>query len=69
MDSQEARNASGHTGRVSVEVGSTLDDPKHSRDLRVFLSIDDGGWRAFHPLTEDFIISPDGGFVDEAEAH
>jgi hypothetical protein len=24
------------------------------------VSIDDGGWRAFLPLTDDFIIAPDG---------
>jgi hypothetical protein len=34
-------------------------------DLRVSVVIDDGGWRAFVPLVEDFIISPTGGFVGE----
>ena len=29
-------------------------------DIRVIGSIDDGGWRAFKPLTDDFIIRPDG---------
>jgi hypothetical protein len=28
-------------------------------------SIDDGGWRAFAPLTRSFIKSPDGTFVGE----
>jgi len=34
-------------------------------DLRVVVSVDDGGWRAIVPLTEDFIVSPDGSFVGE----
>jgi len=28
-------------------------------------SIDDGGWRAFAPLTRSFIKRADGSFVDE----
>jgi hypothetical protein len=28
-------------------------------------SIDDGGLSAFSPLTDDFIITPDGGFIGE----
>ena len=34
-------------------------------DIRVIGSIDDGGWRAFSPLTEDFVISPEGKFIGE----
>lgn len=34
-------------------------------EVRVMASIDDRGWRAFGPLTSDFIIRPDGTFVDE----
>jgi hypothetical protein len=33
--------------------------------IRVMASIDDGGWRAFVPLTEDFILAPDGTLVGE----
>jgi len=33
--------------------------------LRVMGSIDDGGWRAFSPLSDDFILAPDGSFVGE----
>jgi hypothetical protein len=29
------------------------------------VSVDDGGWRSFGPLTKDFIITPDGTFVDD----
>ncbi len=40
-------------------------DDKPAEDIRVFGSIDDGGIRAFFPLTDGFIMSPDGSFVDE----
>jgi hypothetical protein len=47
-----------------VEVEAFWDDRKR-RDLRVLASIDDGGWRAFSPLCDDFIITTDGSFVGE----
>ena len=34
-------------------------------DLRIFVSIDDGGIRAIVPLTDGFIMRPDGSFVGE----
>jgi hypothetical protein len=40
-------------------------DDKVGGNLRVIVSIDDGGWRAFVPISEDFIIAPDGSFIDE----
>ena len=40
-------------------------DDKTDGAIRVMASIDDGGWRAFVPLTDDFILAPDGTFVDE----
>ena len=40
-------------------------DTKKGGNLRVMVSVDDGGWRAFKPLTGDFIISPDGRFIGE----
>jgi hypothetical protein len=46
------------------EVQAFWDDPKQ-RHLRVLVSIDDGGWRAFLPWTDSFIIAPDGSFVGE----
>ena len=47
-----------------VEVEAFWDDRKR-RDLRVLASIDDGGWRAFSPLCDDFIVATDGSFVGE----
>ena len=34
-------------------------------DVRVLGAIDDGGFRAFFPLTDSFIMAPDGRFVGE----
>jgi hypothetical protein len=34
-------------------------------DVLVFGSIDDGGWRAFVPITRSFIKAADGRFVGE----
>ena len=40
-------------------------DDKPDGAIRVMASIDDGGWLAIVPLTEDFILAPDGTFVGE----
>lgn len=51
--------------RYQVEVMAVWDD-RRDKDLRVFISVDDGaGISAFLPLTVDFIVAPDGTFVDE----
>jgi hypothetical protein len=39
-------------------------DGKPERDIRVMVSIDDGGLSAFLPISDDFIIAPDGSFVE-----
>jgi hypothetical protein len=68
LDHPEVRDVVGPSGtRYQVEIGSVLDDAKHNRNLRVFFSIDDGrGWRAIAPLSDAFIMSPEGDFIDEA---
>jgi hypothetical protein len=40
-------------------------DDKPDGAIRVMASIDDGGWRAFVPLTGDFVLAPDGTFIIE----
>ena len=40
-------------------------DRKPDGDLRVMVLIDDGGWSAFRPMSDDFIVAPDGTFVGE----
>lgn len=47
-----------------VEIQAWWDDRKR-QNLRVMVSIDDGGLRAIVPLRESFIIAPDGSFVGE----
>jgi hypothetical protein len=53
---------SGHSYQLEVQA---LWDDKQEKTLRVLVSIDDGGLRSFAPLSEDFIIAPDGSFVGE----
>lgn len=40
-------------------------DGRRPGNLRVIIAIDDGGWRAFRPLSTDFIVAADGTFVGE----
>jgi hypothetical protein len=47
-----------------LEIEAIWDD-KRKRTLRVMAAIDDGGWRAYFPLSDDFIVAPDGSFVGE----
>jgi hypothetical protein len=41
-------------------------DSQPEKDLRIMGSIDDGGWRAFLPLTESLIMKPDGTLIKMA---
>jgi hypothetical protein len=47
-----------------VEVETFFDRPEEI-NVRVLISVDDGGWSAFVPMTDDFIIASDGSFVGE----
>jgi hypothetical protein len=47
--------------RYQIEIQAFWDDEK-KKNLRVIGSIDDGGIRAFFPMTDDFIITRDGDF-------
>jgi hypothetical protein len=55
-----AESGTWYQGKVQV-----LWDDKQNGAIRVIASVDDGGWRAFVPLTVDFILAPDGTFVGE----
>jgi hypothetical protein len=50
--------------RYQVEARAFWDD-RRKRTLRVMVAIDDGGLRAFVPLTTSFIVAPDGSFIGE----
>lgn len=51
--------------QYQVEVQAFWDSPRQPGNLRVIVAIDDGGWRAFNPLSTDFIVASDGSFVGE----
>ena len=40
-------------------------DDRPDQEIRVICSVDDGGWRAFLPVSSDFIMNVDGTFVGE----
>jgi hypothetical protein len=63
IDKQENVERVGASGAsYQVEIQAFWDN-KPNGNLRVIVSIDDGGWRAFIPLSEDFIRAPDGSFI------
>jgi hypothetical protein len=61
-DSQEVRGAKGTAYQLVVEY---FWDEKRGGPVRVVAAIDDGGLRAFRPLTMSFIKAVDGSFVGE----
>ena len=58
----EVDGGDGITYQIEIEI---LWDTSPGGDLRVIGSIDDGGWRAFVPLSDDFIMTPEGRFRGE----
>ena len=65
LETQDTSEVTAESGtNYQLEIQAVWDD-EESGNLRVMGSIDDGGWRAFMPLTDDFIIAPDGKFIDE----
>ena len=65
LDDSETVEVSSPSGTTyQVETSAVWDGEKEGA-LRVIVAVDDGGWRAFIPLSEDFIIAPDSSFVDE----
>ena len=58
----EVTGESGTWYQIEVQV---FWDDKPNGAIRVMASIDNGGWRALVPLNDDFILAPDGTFVDE----
>lgn len=62
QDTLEVKTESGT--KYQLEIQAVWDDKKDG-NLRVMGSIDDGGLRAFKPITNDFIITPNGTFIGE----
>ena len=52
----EVTGPSGTHYQIEIQI---VWDGKPNGDVRVLGAIDDGGWRAFLPLTSDLLISPD----------
>jgi hypothetical protein len=65
LDEQETFEVTAASGvRYQVELDAFWDD-KRAKNLRVIGAIDDGGRSSYLPLTDDFIVAPDGSFVGE----
>jgi hypothetical protein len=65
LKEQDVFEVAGASGAVyQLEIQAVWDGRKKGV-LRVRGSIDDEGWRALAPLVSDFIVRPDGTFVDE----
>jgi len=58
----ETTGPSGATYHVDVYA---LWDAQPGGPVRLWVTADDGGWRAFLPLSKTFIKAPDGSFVGE----
>jgi hypothetical protein len=58
----ECVGAAGAIYQIEIQV---LWDDRPGGNVRVMGSIDDGGWRAFAPLTRSFIRRADGSFAGE----
>ena len=65
LDRQETSEVVGASGTRYQLEAQAFRDSRGSEDLRVTVAVDDGGLRAFFPLSVDFIIAPDGSFVGE----
>jgi hypothetical protein len=50
----------GNSYQLEIEV---IRDITSGDNIRVIVSADDGGWRAFLPLTRAFLMRPDGSLV------
>ena len=60
LEEQDLFEVVGASGAVYQLEIQAVWDGRRGGDLRVIGSIDDAGWRAFVPMTSDFIIRPDG---------
>jgi hypothetical protein len=60
LETKERVGEDGTTYQLEIQA---VWDSKKNADVRVIVAADDGGWRAFKPLTSDFIMRPDGSLV------
>jgi hypothetical protein len=65
LDRQEVAEVIGPSGSsYQLEFQGVWDAGPRSV-LRVIGSVDAGGWRALAPITDDFLVTPDGSFIGE----
>ena len=60
VETKEVVGEDGKTYQLEIQA---FWDSKRDGDVLVMVAADDGGWRAFKPLTDDFIMRPDGSLV------
>jgi hypothetical protein len=65
LDSSEHRDVLGESGVSYQTETQALWDTGEPGNLRVLVSIDDRGWKAWSPLLFSFIKAPDGSFVGD----
>ena len=58
--SKTAIGTDGKSYQIEIQV---FWDGDPGAEIRVSVSVDDGGWRAFFPVTGSFIMSPEGEIV------
>ena len=63
IDQPQSAHASGPSGAAYQIEFNVFYDSGTSGDLRIIGSIDDGGWRAFAPLSKSEIMKPTGELV------
>ena len=63
IETPAVKGPSGTDYQIEIQA---LWDNEHRLDIRVLVSIDDGGWlSSFLPLCESFVVSSDGSLVGE----
>ncbi len=65
LDAPERGEISGPSGVCYQFEVEAFWDAAAGGNIRVAGTIHDGGWSAFHPISTDFIMAPDGSFVGE----
>ena len=54
----------GNEDYYQTQIQVFWDDPKEKKDIRVSCAIEGSGISAYNPISTDFIISPDGSFIE-----
>jgi hypothetical protein len=60
VETKELVGEDGKTYQLEIEA---FWDSKKGEAVLLIVAADDGGWRAFKPLTDSFIMRPDGSLV------